>query len=232
MNGLPWWYGVGDAGPLADSAPVGLDQDGTPFPDIQAARVVGGVIYSACTMVEPGVVHSEHDATKLVLGQPDGGLAAATRDLAGWFQAGGLRCEVTPDIRAEVWGKLMTNLACGPICLLSRRGMRDSFADPVIRVASVCAVREGMAIAEAALGRPLAGTAEDCIARLAGTDHKPSILQDLEHGRPLEFETLFDQPLRLARVLGVETPMLDLLTALAAQTAEAAGVHRRRTKTS
>ncbi len=109
--------------------------------------------------------------------------------------------------------------------------MRDSFADPVVRASSVRAVAEGMAIAEAALGRPLGGTAEDRVARLAGTDHKPSILQDLEQGRPVEFETLFDKPLRLARVLGVETPTLDLLTALAAQATEAAGVHRRRAET-
>ena len=105
MNGLPWWYGVSNAGPLARWAPAELDREGAPFRDVPPARVVGGVIYSACTMVEPGVVHSEHDDAKLVLGHPDGDLAAATRDLAGWFQAGGLRCEVTPDIRAEVWGK-------------------------------------------------------------------------------------------------------------------------------
>ena len=228
INGLPWWYGMRGAGPIAGALTADLDPGGALREAVAGAHVLGGVIYSACTMVEPGVIQSEHNATKLVLGEPGGTIGAPTRHLADRFEAGQLRCEVTSDIRAEVWGKLMTNLASGPVCLLSRRGMRDSFADPSVRAAAVRAVEEGMAVAAAALGRPLGGTAEDRVTRLASTDHKPSILQDLEHGRPLEFAALFDQPLQLARAFGVGTPTLDLLTALAAQAAEAAGVHRRR----
>ena len=36
--------------------------------------------------------------------------------------------------------------------------------------------------------------------------HRPSILQDLEAGRPMETETLFEAPLALARQAGVATP--------------------------
>ena len=34
-------------------------------------------------------------------------------------------------------------------------------------------------------------------------DHKPSILQDLELGRPMEIDGMFDAPLVLARIAGV-----------------------------
>ncbi|WP_207486047.1 ketopantoate reductase family protein [Arenibaculum pallidiluteum] len=223
MNGLPWWYADGDTGPLAPLALPELDPDGALHRAVAAERVIGGVVYSACTVVEPGLIHSEHASIKLVLGEPDGRVGARAGAIANFFQAGGMPCEVTPDIRAEVWGKLLGNLASGPLCLLSRRSMLETFSDPAIRAAAVRIVEEGMALAAAVLGHPLGGSAETRIARLADTDHKPSILQDLEMGRPLEVQALFSLPLRLARIAGVPTPTLDLMVALAARTAGLGG---------
>jgi 2-dehydropantoate 2-reductase len=56
--------------------------------------------------------------------------------------------------------------------------------------------------------------------------HKPSILQDLELGRPMEIDGIFEIPLQLARLTGTPTPQLDLLVALAKQSARAAGLYR------
>jgi 2-dehydropantoate 2-reductase len=55
--------------------------------------------------------------------------------------------------------------------------------------------------------------------------HKPSILQDLELGRPMEVEALWMAPLRLARQAGVAVPTLDLTIQLAARQARAAGLY-------
>ena len=44
--------------------------------------------------------------------------------------------------------------------------------------------------------------------------HKPSILQDLIAGRPMEVATILDAPLALARQAGVATPVLDMMAAL------------------
>ena len=59
----------------------------------------------------------------------------------------------------------------------------------------------------------------------ASMQHKPSILQDLELGRPMEIDTLFALPLKLARLAGVETPQLDLLVALVKQAARERGLY-------
>ena len=56
-------------------------------------------------------------------------------------------------------------------------------------------------------------------------DHKPSILQDLELGRPMEIDGLFDAPLVLARIAGVATPTLDLLVALCKLRARPSGLY-------
>jgi 2-dehydropantoate 2-reductase len=49
-------------------------------------------------------------------------------------------------------------------------------------------------------------------------------LQDLELHRPMEVATLYDAPLRLARLAGVPTPTLDLLVALTRLRAKSAGL--------
>ena len=55
--------------------------------------------------------------------------------------------------------------------------------------------------------------------------HKPSILQDLELGRPMEIDALYVTPLELAKKLGVEMPVFELLVALAKIRARSAGLY-------
>lgn len=226
-NGIPWWYFDRHGGP----------QDGTRMPEVDPGdairsavgpeRTLGGVIYSACTVREPGVIEVSSKTSKLWLGELDDARTPRAINLAGAFKAGGLPCSLAPDIRATVWAKLLNNLANGPLCLLSRRNIRDTFANPVVREAALKVVREGMAVA-AAMGRPVEGTPEDRINLSADIPHKPSILQDLEAGRPMEIDSLFNAPLRLAKLCGVETPTLALTVALATQAAEAAGLYTRK----
>ena len=225
-NGIPWWYFDRHGGGAEGARLPELDPGDSIRRAVGVGRTIGGVVYAACSVPSPGVVEVSSRTTKLILGEPDGGRSARAVALAGAFKAGGVPCSVSPDIRDEVWGKLLNNLANGPLCLLTRRNMRDTFADPVLNDAALKAVEEGLAIA-AAMGRRVSSTAQERIALSAQIPHKPSILQDLELGRPMEIDALFTVPLRLARERGVPTPTLSLLVALATQAAEAAGLHRR-----
>jgi 2-dehydropantoate 2-reductase len=188
-------------------------------------RTLGGVIYSACNVAAPGVIEVSSKTSKLIIGEPSGERTPRAVNLAGAFKAGGLPCSVSADIRTDVWGKLLNNLSNGPICLISRRNIRDTFANPVVREAALRVVNEAMAVA-AAMGRPVPGQAEDRINLSIDIPHKPSILQDLEAGRPMEIDSLFNAPLRLARECGVATPTLALTVALATHGAIAAGIYQ------
>jgi 2-dehydropantoate 2-reductase len=139
---------------------------------------------------------------------------------------GGMGGEAVPDIRRAVWAKLLGNIMTGPLCVLGRHDMGTLLADPAIRAAAVRAGDELVAVARA-YGFELGGSVAARVARSAGLAHRPSILQDLEAGRPMEIDSLFQAPLRLAREAGVPTPTLSLLVALATQAAEAAGLYRR-----
>jgi 2-dehydropantoate 2-reductase len=224
MNGIPWWYFDHHGGPLDGRRLPEVDPGDAVRNAVGVARTIGGVVYSACTVVEPGVVLSEHSNIKVILGEPDGRISPRAQAIAALLDAGGMPCPVVPDIRTEVWGKLMGNLSNGPLCIASRRSIRDTLEDPALREAAILMTKEAGAIA-AAYGCEVKTPAEDRVARMVNVDHKPSILQDLELGRPMEVDALFTVPLSLARLAGVETPTLDLVIGLARQAARAAGLY-------
>jgi 2-dehydropantoate 2-reductase len=224
MNGIPWWFFQGAAGPLAGTRLPEVDPEGAVERAVGIGRTIGGVVYSASEVVAPGVVRSEHGNIRVILGEPDGRVTPRAKALSEVIAAGGMPCPVTPDIRTEVWRKLLGNLSSGPLCVLSRQGVRATYADPALRAAARTLGEEGRAIA-AALG---CDPGAEAVERVANSNllHKPSILQDLELGRPMEVAALFDLPLRLARLTGTPTPMLDLLVGLVRKSAEAAGLYR------
>jgi 2-dehydropantoate 2-reductase len=56
-------------------------------------------------------------------------------------------------------------------------------------------------------------------------DHRPSLLQDYELGRPMEVEAIVRAPLAFARTTNVETPTLDALESLVVSMAESKGLY-------
>ncbi|TCH98727.1 2-dehydropantoate 2-reductase [Roseococcus sp. SYP-B2431] len=212
INGIPWWWG--------DGLDV-LDPTGSVREKIGLARTIGGVVWSACTVTSPGTVKVASATSKVVFGELDGSITPRATALAEALQAGGMGGVASPDIRTEIWTKLLNNLVNGPICLLSRRHMKGTFDEPILMEAALTVMREALEIAKA-LGHPIPGDAEKQILRSVVIAHKPSILQDLEQGRGLEFDALFTVPLQLARQAGVRAPTLELLVALARKGAHAA----------
>jgi len=205
LNGIPWWW---------EGAPEVLDPGRVTRAAVGPDRAVGGVVWSACTVTEPGVVQVQTAANRLIMGELSGEATPRLAALAAALEAGGMGGVVSPAIRTEVWTKLLNNLTNGPITLVTRQDMRTTFSDPVLMAAARQVMQEGMAIA-AALGHPVGAEVERNVLRSVTLAHKPSILQDLEAGRALEFDALLEVPLQLARAAGVAAPTLELLVALA-----------------
>jgi 2-dehydropantoate 2-reductase len=223
MNGIPWWYFDRHGGPLDGTRIAGLDPDDAVRRAIGPSRAIGGVVYSACTVTEPGVVHVEHNRNRLVLGEPDGSVSPRAEAIAEPLRAGGFTMEIADDIRSALWTKLIMNMSSGPVAVLTQSPPRANMTEPAVERALRAIYAEGEAIARA-LGRAPVVDVETAIANSRKLAHKPSILQDLELGRPMEVATMFDAPLQLARLSGVATPTLDLLVALARLRARAAGL--------
>jgi len=224
MNGIPWWYFFQHGGTHDGLRLPAVDPGGALEHAIGIDRTIGGVVYSATEVIAPGVVKSEHGIIRVILGEPDGRISDRARAISAVLEAGGMPSPVSPEIRREIWLKLLGNLGNGPLCVLSRRGVRDTYADPLLRDAARRSAQEGRAIA-AGLGIDLPDSAVERVAN-ATMAHKPSILQDLELGRPMEIDSIFGLPLMIAHLNGTPAPQLDVLVALVKQAARAAGLYQ------
>ena len=83
---------------------------------------------------------------------------------------------------------------------------------------------EGKAIA-AAHGVDIAGAPLPPPHKSGGPEHKTSMLQDYERGRPMEIDAILMAPLWFGRAAGVPAPALEALAALAAHKARAKGLY-------
>ncbi|RKK05133.1 2-dehydropantoate 2-reductase [Pseudoroseomonas wenyumeiae] len=225
MNGIPWWYFDRHGGALDGRRLPEIDPGEAIRKAVGVERTLGGVVYSACTVKQPGHIFVENATNRVVLGEPDGSASPRAEAIAEVLKKGGMGGEVTQDIRGEIWTKLAMNLAFGPFAILSRMGSGGAARDPVVRTAMVRALQECNAIARA-LGHDVNLDAEKRVASISRSNHKASILQDLELGRPMEVAAMFRVPLEMARMAGVETPVLDLAVALAVQQATEAGLYK------
>jgi 2-dehydropantoate 2-reductase len=224
MNGIPWWF-FQHLGGMHDGRRLPrIDPGDALFRAVGPDRAIGGVVYSASAVLSPGVIEVEQPRSRVVLGEPNGTLSPRVAALAELITKGGIRGEATTEIRTEIWNKLIGNLAGGTLAVLAGAAPKTVYTEPAARTAALKVMHEAAAIAKALGARP----GEDHAARLnnqSAMDHKPSILQDLELGRPMEIDGMFDAPLALARIAGVETPALDLLVALCKLRAQTSGLY-------
>ena len=202
QNGVPWWFFQGFGGEWEGMRLERVDPGGVICKAIEAHRVVGSLVYFSTEVAAPGIVqHTE--GNRISLGEPDGSRSDRIRRIAEALIASGFRCPVTTRIRNEIWVKLLGNVAFNPVSALTRATLVQMASDPY-----VCAlIRNIMLEAEAVgskLGLELSITIEQ---RIAGAkkvgEHKTSMLQDLEAGRPMELEAVVGAVLELGERLDV-----------------------------
>jgi 2-dehydropantoate 2-reductase len=212
-NGIPWWWKAGqaDAGPL----PM-VDADGAVWRHLGPVRALGCVVYSASELVVPGVVR--HDGgNRWLLAEPTGAPGARLAQAVALMTRAGLSAEASPDLRREVWAKLLRNTSFNSLCALTRLPVDGLAADPALRAMAHALIDEVLQIA-AAHGKPIA--AEAAAAHSALRDGaalrglRPSMLQDVLAGRPIEVEAIAGQVQQLARESATPCPALDAVVPL------------------
>lgn len=221
MNGIPWWY----FHPHEDRRLPRLDPDNALWNAVGPRRAIGGIFWPACSVPMPGVVRLLGGAGRgTTLGEPDGRITPRIESLAAAFRAADLPVSIAPNIRELIWQKLAFNLSAGPLCVLTHSPVRATHVEPALIECSRRMVAEAQAIA-AAMGYPLNIDMEQVVATNTQLAHRPSILQDLEAGRPMEIDALYSVPLDMARMMGAATPTLDFLVAMIKVKSRAAGLY-------
>lgn len=173
------------------------------------------VVYVAAAIEAPGAV-KHRGRGDLILGSEDPARRREVERVAAWFEAAGVPCPVSDDIRRDQWEKLIINSMANAISALTGAGYRRlAEFEPTWRLAETVA-REAVAVA-AAEGAVL--DAEEVIAGARGIatavgDATSSTQQDIARGRRTEIDSLNGFISRRGAELGVATPANDALFAL------------------
>lgn len=202
QNGIPWWYFQGFGGEWEGLRLERIDPGGAISSVIEARNVIGSIIYFATEISEPGVIrHTE--GNRITLGEPDGTRSERIRAIAEALIASGFRCPVTTRIRHEIWVKVLGNASFNPVSALTRATLAQIARDPgtafVIR-----SIMQEVEQVSTKLGMELPISIDQ---RIAGAEkvgeHKTSMLQDLEAGRPMELEALVGSVVELGERVGL-----------------------------
>lgn len=224
INGIPWWYQLELKG-APPEARSRLDPGGLLEGTVGLERTVACVIYSSNSVIAPGEIRNPPGGGKrFTLGEPSGGAdSARCVALSALLTGAGMDAPITGSIRAEIWKKLLMNLSVSGVCCLTDSDMSKIAASAELRALCYSIIQEGRAIA-AAHGAVVEATPEQMLPP-ALPAHKPSILQDLEHRKPMEVDAMFVAATDFARAAGVATPVLDAVVAMIRQRAATAGLY-------
>jgi 2-dehydropantoate 2-reductase len=222
MNGVPWWFfdGFPKGGPAIRLPGVDADAMERAVP---TARVIGCVVHLGAVVAAPGVIRHVAD-NRLILGEASGGRSRRLDALVEAFAATPLRATAVPDIRQEIWLKLLGNFNFNPIAALTGATNRAIGADPAVRRLCV-AMFEESAEAGRRMGLQPGMTAEQRIDLGASLgEFKTSMLQDFEHGRRPEIDAIVGAAAAIGRALGVPMPLTEAVLALVTMRAKALGL--------
>ncbi|MGH8678443.1 MAG: 2-dehydropantoate 2-reductase [Burkholderiales bacterium] len=214
QNGIPWWYFHKHGGEYEGKPVVCADPDGSIARNIDAQRVIGCVVYPAANLVSPGVVEVV-EGNRFTLGELDGSTTPRIEAISAGFIKAGFKAPITQDIRSEIWLKLWGNLSFNPISALTHATLVDICQFPLTHELAAQTMAEAEAIAKK-LGVTFRVSIE---RRIAGAEkvgaHKTSMLQDVEHGRPIELEALVGSVVELGALTNTPTPYISAVYACA-----------------
>jgi len=213
QNGIPWWYFHKLGGPYEGTPMTAVDPDGVTAKHIDVNRVIGSVVYPASEVIRPGVIRVI-EGNRFTLGELDGSDTPSIRAVADAFKAAGLKAPISSDIRSEIWLKVWGNLSFNPISALTHATLENICTWQPTRDLAASMMREAQAIGEK-LGVQFKVSLEKRIAGAQAVgQHKTSMLQDVEAGRPLELQALVASVIELGRITGLPTPTIDAVYAL------------------
>ncbi len=182
-----------------------------------AQRTLAGVVYIGAQIASPGVVlHSA--GGKIVFGQSGGNNTAAADGIERTLSAAGINCAINENIETVQWTKLLWNAPFCAISSLARANMKEILESDTLKQLAIDCMKEVQA---AALTRGIdlpSALFEETIAfsRGLGT-FKPSMLQDLEARKPLEYEAFNGIVVRLMQRAGKQAPINQSFRALLQQ---------------
>jgi 2-dehydropantoate 2-reductase len=199
---------------------------------IPKEKVLGGLTTISAERTSPGIFERHGKVQQIVFGEFDPGEAAhahvrarseRVEGVAKVFREAGVETQVSGNIRLDLWRKFAFLAPVAAACGLTRSPIGPIRAIPLGRLLLERAIAEVLAVGRA---RDVALADNEVPRILEFCDslpetNKPSLLRDLEAGRPTEIEDLSGAVSRMGRSSGVETPIHDTAFAAISLTSKA-----------
>jgi 2-dehydropantoate 2-reductase len=173
------------------------------------SRIMGGVGYVATTIDRPGVIRQTGPMQRLIFGEFDGTHSPRAEAFLAACLAGGIKAEISPDIRREIWQKYVFLVGMSATTTTIRKTIGPIRENPQTRLFLLDLMREVLAV-----GRAEGVNLDEDYAeqRLKLTDEvaydmTASMHHDLERGNRLEVRWLSGGVVELGRKRGVPTPL-------------------------
>jgi 2-dehydropantoate 2-reductase len=170
-------------------------------------RTFAGVVYIAAEIDSPGVVRHSTGG-KIIFGQPDGGRDDRAQFIARSLAATDIPCEMSRDIQKVQWTKLLWNAPFCAISCLTRANMKQIVeSEPLINLAVDCMTEVQAAALTRGIDLPRELFDQAIVFSKGLGKFKPSMLQDLEARKPLEYEAFNGIVVKLLRHAGAQAPI-------------------------
>lgn len=179
-------------------------------------HVLGGVTYAGGVLLAPAQVLVGRKGKLTYIGELDGKKTTRETEVSQLLNSAGIQTVVSDNIYEKIWSKLLVNVAVSPLSAIT--GLPHAGMAKVGEIVScaMAAVAEAVEVARAS-GVILPPEDPSQIWKLATeglpTDHKSSMLQDVEKGTRTEIDFINGAIVKWGEKYGVPTPVNKTLVA-------------------
>lgn len=191
---------------------------------VGADRVLGGLCFICSNKIGPGYIqHIDYSAIALGEYAPNYdpvGVSDRLRQVADDFEQAGIPITLSGDLLKSRWQKLIWNIPFNGLSVVLNATTDEMMANPFTRSLAEQLMQEVVQGATACL-QGASSLSDRCIPDHAISTmlehtaqmkpYKTSMKLDYDHGRPLEVESIFGNPLRAAQQAGVDLPRVQTL---------------------
>ena len=223
VNGIFWFYSDGFAPRGVRPDVRRLDPNGALHAAVAPERALGMVCISGGEIREPGIIECSRFDGRFVIGAAMEEAKVRAAELVSRIRPADIDLQWSDDIRVDMWRKFISVSGNFATCALTGGTIAQVQTTPGVQNVQLSLASEAHAVALAHGFDSLGFDVEKMRSNPNLSNHKPSMLQDLERGRVMEIDSAYLVLQDLARQAGLSTPTLDIVAPLLELRARTAG---------
>ncbi len=210
QNGIPFWYFYGLRKKFGFEYLESVDPAGKIYVKISHLNIIGAVLYLAAEMESPCKVRLLEDSL-LPLGEIRGNFKT-TRvvNICDLFKNSGFNCQISQNIRDEVWLKLWGNCTFNPVSVLTSQTLAEICNSTEGNLLINVLMNEVKKVGERYGAKFKITVAQKIEAAKKVGHHNTSTLQDIRNKKKTEIDALLGSIIELASIADV--PVSNLRT--------------------